>query len=89
MKNTVKEKVTVSIDPKLIRAVDAAVKARRAASRSAVVEEALRMWQLEQRRKSIEKQTEAYYQSRSKAEVKEDLEWGRLAAQQFKYLWND
>ena len=89
MKHAPKEKITVSLDPILIHAVDAAIKAKHGGSRSAVVEKALRLWQLEQRRKSIEKQTEEYYQSRSKAEVKEDLEWGRLAAQQFKYLWND
>ena len=89
MKASIKEKVTMSIDPVLIHAVDAAVKAKQGSSRSAVVEKALRMWQLEQRRKAIEKQTEEYYQSRLKAEIKEDLEWGRIAAQQTKCLWND
>ena len=64
MKSTTKDKITMSIDPILIQAVDAAAK-------------------------TIEKQTERCYQSRSKAEVKEDLEWGRIAAQQIKHLWND
>ena len=89
MKHAIKEKITMSIDPVLVHAVDAAVKAKQGGSRSAVVEEALRLWQLERRRKAIEKQTEEYYQSRSKADVKEDLEWGRIAALQIKHLWND
>lgn len=42
-----------------------------------------------QRRKAIEQQTKSYYQSRLKAEEKEDHAWGRIAAQQIKHLWND
>ena len=89
MKNAIKDKITVSIEPGLLQAIDLEIRSHHANSRSSVIEKAIRFWQLEQRRRAIEQQTEAYYRSRSKTEQKEDREWGRIAARQIKYLWND
>ena len=89
MRDAVKEKVTVSLDPELVHAVDQEVHAHRADSRSAVVEEALRLWQVEQRRHAIEQGTEAYYGSRSQKEQREDHAWTRLASRHAKRLWAD
>jgi metal-responsive CopG/Arc/MetJ family transcriptional regulator len=89
MGNAVKEKVTVSIDLALVSEVDRQVRAHRADSRSAIVEEALRFWRREQQRRQIERGVEEYYRSRSKKEAREDRAWARLASRQAKSLWND
>ena len=89
MRNAVKEKVTVSLNPELVGAVDQEVLARHADSRSAVIEEALRLWWVEQRRRAIARGTEAYYRSRSQKEQREDRAWTRLAARHARRLWDD
>ena len=89
MRHATKEKVTVSIDPELMQVVDQEVQAHHADSRSAVVEEALRRWRIEQQRQAIEQGTEAYYRSRSRAERQEDHAWTRLAMRSAKRLWHD
>lgn len=88
MRDAVKEKVTVSLDPQLVNAVDREVRVHHADSRSAVVEEALRLWQVEQRRRAIEQGTETYYRSRSQKEQREDQAWTRLATRHAKRLWD-
>ncbi len=85
----VKEKVTVSIDPRLIAAVNREVRTHHAPSRSAVVEEALRLWQREQRRHAIESGVAEYYQSRSPKEKQDDKAWGRFSSRHAKSLWNE
>jgi Arc/MetJ-type ribon-helix-helix transcriptional regulator len=89
MRGAVKEKVTVSLAPELVEAVDQEVRVHHAGSRSAVVEEALRLWRVEQQRHAIEQGTEAYYRSRSQKERREDQAWTGLVARQAKRLWND
>ena len=89
MRDAVKEKVTVSLDPELVNAVDQGVRAHHVDSRSAVVEEALRLWQIEQQRRAIEQGIEAYYGSRSQKERREDQAWTRLASRHAKRLWDD
>lgn len=89
MRDTVKEKVTVSLNPELVNAVDQEVRAHHANSRSAVVEEALRLWQVEQQRHAIEQGTEAYYRSRSQKEQREDRAWTRVASRDAKRLWDE
>jgi hypothetical protein len=53
------------------------------------VEEALRLWQIEQQRHAIEQGTEAYYRSRSQKERREDRAWTRLAIRGAKRLWDE
>ncbi len=84
-----KLKVTLSLDETLLTAVDAAVKRDRTDSRSAVVEEAIRLWQLEQRRQWLDRETEAYYRSQTAAERREDHAWSRVAAKDAKRLWQE
>ena len=72
-----------------MNAVDREVHAHHANSRSAVVEEALRLWQVEQQRHAIEQGVENYYRSRSQKEQREDLVWTRLASRHAKRLWDD
>ena len=89
MRDAVKEKVTVSIDPDLVDAVDREVRAHHVGSRYAVVEEDLRLWQVEQQRHAIEEGTEAYYRSRSQKEQRQDKAWTRLATRHAKRLWDE
>ena len=89
MRSAAKGKVTVSIDPELVEVVDRQVRAHHAGSRSAVVEEALRLWWLEQRRHAIEEGVAVYYRSRSRRERQEDQAWTRLASRTASRLWDD
>lgn len=89
MRNAVKEKVTLSIDRDLVSAVDHEVSIHHADSRSAVVEGALRLWHLEQRRRAIEAGVERYYRSQSVKEKREDRSWSRFAIRSAKRLWDE
>ncbi len=89
MGGTVKEKVTVSIDPDLMEVVDQEVRTHHAGSRSAVVEGALRLWRIEQQRRFIEAGVAEYYRSRSGRDQREDGAWTRLAGRHAKRLWDD
>ena len=84
-----KSKVTLSLDQELLGAVDTAVKRELADSRSAVVEEAIRLWQLEQKRRWVERGTEAYYRAQTAAEQREDRAWAKLSSRTAKRLWED
>ena len=84
-----KAKVTVSVERDLVSAVDEAVRHHQADSRSAIVEGALRLWQLEQKRMWLEQQVEHYYRSRSPKERQEDRQWTTLASRQATRLWED
>ena len=83
-----KSKVTVTLSPDLLRQLDALLDSPEAGSRSRLVEEAIRSWLRDQAQKELERQTEAYYRSLSKAERKEDRQWARIAARSAKRLWN-
>jgi len=84
-----KLKVTLSLDRGLIGVVDEAVKREVAESRSAAVEEALRLWRLEQQRLHLEHETEAYYRAMSRREWQEDRAWSRMSSRQAKRLWKE
>lgn len=84
-----KAKVTVSVGQDLVLAVDEAVKHHAASSRSAVVEEALRLWQLEQKRAQLDHDVEAYYRALSPQERVEDRNWAKIAARHAGKLWEE
>lgn len=84
-----KSKVTLSLDRNLLGMVDDAVKHDIADSRSAVVEEAIRLWRLARRRQSIEREIEAYYRSQTATERREDRAWAALSSRHAKRLWED
>lgn len=72
----------------LIRQIDELLDVPEAKSRSRLVEEAIRPWLQEQAYIELERQTEAYYQSLSKVERKEDRDWSKIAARSAKQLWD-
>ena len=82
-----KTKVTVTLNPELVRQLDELSDTPKAGSRSSLVEEAVRVWLYDQAQKDLERQTEEYYLSLSKAERKEDKQWSKIAARSARRLW--
>jgi len=83
-----KSKITVTLSNDLVRQIDKLIESPEANSRSQLVEEAVRRWLREQAQKNIERQTEEYYLSLSKAEHKEDRQWSKISARSAKRLWS-
>ena len=84
---SIKSKITVTLSPDLVRQLDAFLTSPEAGSRSRLVEEAIRRWLCDYAREELERQTEAYYRSLSKAERKEDRQWTKIAARSAKRHW--
>ena len=82
-----KVKVTATIDPDIICAIDSYLKKTKNRSRSKFIEDILRSWYIEQKKAEIEKRIEEYYLSLSEDEKKEDKEWTRIAAESSKSFW--
>ena len=82
-----KVKITTTINPGIVHAIDSYLKETKNRSRSKLIEDILRSWYMEQKRSEIEKKTEEYYLSLSEDEKKEDKEWTKIAAQSAKHLW--
>ncbi|MEB3290693.1 MAG: ribbon-helix-helix domain-containing protein [Leptolyngbya sp.] len=68
-----KRRVSVTIDADLLEAID-----QFSDNRSAVIEEALRLWRVQK----IEDQLRRYYQNRSQADIETEEQWATLAQQQ-------
>lgn len=83
-----KAKLTVTISGDVVNEIDDIAKGR-GTPRSQVMEEALRYWLLQSRKRAIENDIEAYYLSLSEKEKKEDREWVETAAESAKRIWND
>lgn len=83
-----KAKVTVTLNSDLVRQIDQLLDSPEASSRSQLIEEAVRRWLRDQAQIELERQTEEYYLSLSKAERNEDQEWSKIAARSAKHLWN-
>lgn len=83
-----KSKITVTLSSDLVHQLNALTNSPEAGSRSRLVEEAIRAWFQEHTRKELERQTEEYYRSLSRAERKEDQQWSKTAARSAKRLWD-
>ena len=84
-----KTKVTLSLDPVLVAAVDERVKGSRSLSRSGVIENLLRQWYEEEQQRQLEHETETYYLSLTDEERQEDRTWAELASNQAGPRWQD
>jgi metal-responsive CopG/Arc/MetJ family transcriptional regulator len=82
-----KTKVTLSLDPVLVAAVDERVRQSRHLSRSGVIEGLLRQWYEAEKQRELERQTEAYYLSLTEEEREEDRIWAEFASSQAGALW--
>ena len=83
-----KAKLTVTISGDVVNEIDEIAK-EKGAPRSQVMEEMLRDWLMESKKRTVEKEIEAYYLSLTEKEMKEDREWTRIAAESAKRTWND
>jgi metal-responsive CopG/Arc/MetJ family transcriptional regulator len=84
-----KVKVTTSLDAELVKAIDESLKALKARSRSQLIEDILRTWHKEQRKRELERQIEEYYLSLSNEEREEERQWDEIAAKSAHHLWKD
>jgi metal-responsive CopG/Arc/MetJ family transcriptional regulator len=84
--SSVKVKVTASLDADLVKAIDGYLKEHKARSRSQLIEDVIRTWHMEQKKRKIESEIEQYYLSLSAGERKEDQEWTAIAAQSIHHL---
>lgn len=89
MVSRAKTKVTLSLDSSLVAAVDEQVKGSPRLSRSGVIENLLRQWYEAEKRRELERQTEAYYLSLTDEEREEDRSWAELASHQAVALWQE
>jgi hypothetical protein len=80
--NSRKEKVTVSVSPELLRAVDSYVSDNDSLSRSAVFEEALQLWTST----FMDKFDANYY--KNQAHELNDPAWSRITTEAAKRIWN-
>jgi len=83
-----KAKITVTLSNDVVHQIDKLLESPEASSRSRLVEEAVRQWLRDQAQKELERQTEEYYLSLSKAERNEDQEWSKIAVRSAKRLWD-
>ncbi len=83
-----KAKLTVTISGDIVNEIDEIAK-EKGAPRSQVMEEALRYWLLQTRKRAIEKDVTAYYLSLTEEEKKEDRTWARTSSESAKRTWRD
>ncbi len=84
-----KVKVTASLDADIVKAMDEYIKKFKLRSRSQLIENALRAWQKEAKKRMLEKQVEAYYSAISDEEREEDRQWCETAAQSATRVWEE
>jgi len=87
--SSVRVKITTSLDPELVKEIDAHVKGSKARSRSQLIENILRDWHGEQKVREVENQIEQYYLSLSNDEKDEDRQWAKIAAESANHLWEE
>jgi metal-responsive CopG/Arc/MetJ family transcriptional regulator len=77
-----KLRITSTVDPNMVAALDRFIKKVGLSSRSKAVEAALSYWLAGARRRGTEREIEVYYRSLTPAEKDEDREWARFASRQ-------
>lgn len=82
-----KVKVTASLDAELMKEIDAFLKTSSTRSRSQLIENVLRDWHRQQKKRALESQIEEYYVSLSEEEREEDRQWSEIGAQSALRLW--
>ena len=87
MRPKLKTRVTLSLNSRLISAVDNMVKTA-LSSRSAIIEQALQKWYHDLCRTELNRQTEEYYHSLSPKEKEEDEQWVKMSSEQAKPIWD-
>ena len=78
--NSQKQKISITVNTRLLAEVDRLTK-----NRSAAVEEGLRLW----RKQQIEAQLKNFYQNRTQADVEFEREWVRETQDSAIANWNE
>ena len=81
--------MTASLDAELVKAIDEFLKESKTYSRSQLIENVLRNWHKEQKRRNLESDIEKYYLSLSNEEREEDRQWRDIAVQSAHHLWEE
>ncbi len=84
-----KVKITASLDADVVKGMDDYIRKFNLRSRNHILENVLRAWNKEAKKRILEKQVEAYYPERSAKERQEDRQWCETAAQSAIRLWED
>jgi post-segregation antitoxin (ccd killing protein) len=75
--SSTKQRISITVDSKLLRDID-----QLTGNRSAAVEEGLRLWH----RQQIENQLRAFYQTQKPTERQFDQDWGEFAQTQMEEI---
>jgi len=89
MSSSAKVKVTANLDSELVKAIDQFLKRVKNRSRSQFIEDVLRKWHREQKKRELESQIEEYYLSLSHEEREEDRQWSKIATRSAHQLWEE
>lgn len=79
-------KLSITLAPDVVRAVDRAAKAQPGASRSSIIETWLRRAARISEEERMRVETVAYYESRSEQERREDDAWARASSRRARRL---
>lgn len=83
-KGGTKRKVTLSLDSRLLDAIDRQAKG----SRSGAIEKVLQEWYRVQQLEQLNQETEQYYRALSHSETLENEEWAKVSSSQAPHLWD-
>ena len=88
MSSSGKMKITANLNSELVKAIDQFLKVKDQ-SRSQFIEEVLRKWHNEQKKREFESQIEEYYLSLSREEREEEQQWSKITARYAHKLWEE
>jgi metal-responsive CopG/Arc/MetJ family transcriptional regulator len=88
MSSSVKMRITANLNSELVKSIDRFLKVKNQ-SRSQFIEDVLRKWYNEQKKRELESQIEEYYLSLSHEEQEEDKQWTKITAQYAHQLWEE
>lgn len=82
-------RVTITLQPAILAAIDAATGRKGGLSRSRQIEEALRDWCRREAAEEIELAVARYYRERTRKEADEDKAWARASGRAARKVWRD
>lgn len=88
MSSSVKMRITANLNSELVKSIDRFLKVKNQ-SRSQFIEDVLRKWYNEQKKRELETQIEEYYLSLSHEEREENKQWAKITAQYAHQLWEE